>query len=79
MADLRAAGDFGTAGESRVGTGAVGAGVDLVAELERVRSNLLALAAILEDLRTRYNAHTHGGSAPVPAAGEQSPTAFTAH
>lgn len=79
MADLRAAADFGTAGAAQVGTGAVGAGVDVVAELERLRSNLLALAAILEDLRARYNAHTHAAAVPAPPAGEQSPTPFTAH
>ena len=59
------------------GPGATGAGVDVLAELERVRANLVALAERFEDLRTKYNGHTHGGALAAPPAGEQSQVAFT--
>ena len=79
MGDLRAADAAGGPGEAVVGAGAVGAGVDVVAELERVRSNLLALAAVIEDLRAKHNAHTHNAAVAPPPVGEQSTMAFTAH
>jgi hypothetical protein len=54
-------------------------GIDVVAELERVRSNLLAIALIVEDLRVKHNAHTHGGTVPAPPAGEQAVVGYVAH
>jgi hypothetical protein len=79
MADLRAAGESGGPGESTAGAGAVGTGVDVVAELERLRSNVVELARLFEDLRARYNGHTHDGAVGAPAPLEQTPTAFTLH
>ena len=77
MPDLRAADAPGGAGQSTTGPGATGAGIDLVAEIERVRHNLVALAAVVEELRARHNAHTHGGAVAAPPAGERAQTAFT--
>jgi hypothetical protein len=51
--------------------------VDVLAELERVRGNLVALAQVVEGLRAAFNAHTHGGAVGAPPAGEESGTAFT--
>jgi len=53
--------------------------VDVMGELERVRHNLLALAEIVEDLRVKHNAHTHGGAVAAPPAGEQSQKAWTVY
>ena len=51
-------GDSGTEqGEVGVGFGANGR--DLAAELDRLRDYTLSLGEILEDLRAKYNAHTH--------------------
>ncbi len=51
-------GDSGTEqGELGVGFGATGR--DLAAELDRLRAYTLSLGEILEDLRAKYNAHTH--------------------
>ena len=47
-----------------------GAGTDVLAELERVRSNLAALAEVLVSLRARFNAHTHSAAVPAPPAAE---------
>ena len=44
-------------GELGVGFGATGR--DLAAELDRLRAYTLNLGEILEDLRAKYNAHTH--------------------
>lgn len=78
MADLRAAAEGGLTGpgDAAFGPPGVGVGVDVLSELERIRGNLLALATIVEDLRTKYNAHTHNGAVAAPPAGEQSATAF---
>ena len=51
-------GDSGTEqGELGVGFGATDR--DLAAELDRLRAYTLSLGEILEDLRAKYNAHTH--------------------
>ena len=61
------------------GAAATGAGIDVLAELERVRSNLGALAQVVEEIRTKLNAHAHGGTvAPLPG-GEQAVTRYTMH
>ena len=79
MADLRAAGEAGRPGETLAGAGAVGTGVDLVAEVERLRSNVIELARLFEDLRAKHNAHSHAGAVAAPPAAEQTQTAFTLH
>jgi hypothetical protein len=61
------------------GSPGTGAGTDIHAELERLRSNLTALAQVLEDLRAKHNAHTHGGAVAAPPAGEQSNVSYTLH
>ena len=65
-------------GES-FGSPGTGLGTDVLAELERIRSNLAALAQVLEDLRTTHNTHTHGGSVTAPPAGEQTSVSYTMH
>ena len=57
----------------------LGAGADLYAELERLRSNLAALAEVVESLRAKHNAHAHNATVPAPPANEQSTVAFTLH
>ncbi len=79
MPELRAAGAAGGPGESVAGTGAVGTGVDLVAEEERLRSNVVELARLFEDLRAKHNGHSHGGAVASSPAAEQTQTAFTLH
>ena len=61
------------------GSPGTGVGTDILAELERVRSNLAALAQVVEDLRAKHNGHTHGGAVAAPPVGEQSVVAFTLH
>ena len=56
---------------SAFGSPGVGAGTDTLAELERLRSNLAALAQILEDLRTKHNTHTHNTAVAAPPPAEQ--------
>ena len=70
-----------TSGDSSAAFGApgVGAGTDTLAELERIRSNLAALAQVVEDLRTKHNTHTHNSAIAAPPAGEQTQTAYTMH
>ena len=79
MPDLRAAGAGGGPGEALTGTGAVGTGVDLVAEVERLRSNVVELGRLFEDLRAKHNAHSHAGAVATPPTAEQTQTAFTLH
>ena len=61
------------------GAAATGAGIDVLAALERVRSNLAALAQVVEEIRTKLNAHTHGGAVVPPPAGERATTTYTPH
>ncbi len=79
MPDLRAADAGGGPGETVSGAGSVGTGVDVVAEVERLRSNVVELARLFEDLRAKHNAHTHNGAVAAPPAAEQTQTAFTLH
>ncbi len=61
------------------GSPGVGIGTDVLAELERIRSNLAALAQVVEDLRAKHNTHTHNGAVAAPPVAEQSNTAYTLH
>jgi hypothetical protein len=64
---------------SSFGSPGTGSGTDVAAELERIRSNLAALAEVLESLRAKHNTHTHNATVPVPPANEQTTVAFTLH
>jgi len=77
MSELRAA--YAATGEAERDTLVGGAqlGYDVVGELERVRANLVALAQVVEQLRSAYNGHTHNGAVPAPPAGEQSALGYT--
>lgn len=69
-----------TDGESSsFGAPGVGAGTDVLAELERIRSNLAALAQVVEEIRSTFNSHTHAAAVPAPPAGEQATTRYTLH
>ena len=61
------------------GSPGVGVGTDVLGELERIRSNLAALAQVVEDVRTKHNGHTHGGAVAAPPVGEQAAVAYTMH
>ena len=61
------------------GSPGTGAGTDVPAELERLRSNLAALAHVVEDLRTKHNSHTHNATVPTPPLAEQTTIPFTLH
>ena len=61
------------------GSSGTGAGTDIPGELERLRSNLAALAQVLEDLRTKHNTHTHNSTVPAPPIAEQTTVAYTLH
>ena len=63
-------------GES-FGSAGTGAGTDVLAEVERIRWNLAALAEVVEGIRGKLNGHTHGGVVGAPAAGEQAVVPFT--
>lgn len=63
----------------RPGAAGTGAGVDALAELERVRSNLAALALVVEEIRSRLNGHTHLGAAPALPAAERAHTPYEMH
>ena len=65
--------------ERAFGAQGVGGGTDVLGELERVRSNLVALAEVVEGLRGKFNGHTHGGAVVEPPAGEQSAVSYTMH
>jgi len=79
MAVLQAASGGGTDAVEAFGSPGAGAGTDVLAELERVRSNLAALAQVVEDLRAKHNTHTHNGAVVAPPAAEQTQTAYTMH
>ncbi|MAG36105.1 MAG: hypothetical protein CL878_07670 [Dehalococcoidia bacterium] len=79
-------------GESGAEQGGLDAGFgasgrDLAAELDRLRTYTLSLGEILEDLRVKYNAHTHventaatytqNATTQAPPAGSQSTVAAT--
>jgi hypothetical protein len=77
MAILQSASNDGGGGS--FGSPGTGAGTDALAELERIRSNLAALAQVVEDLRGKHNAHNHGGAVVAPPVGEQSNVGYTMH
>jgi hypothetical protein len=61
------------------GSPGTGAGTDVHAELERLRSNLAALAQVVEDLRSKHNTHTHNAAVGAPPAAEQTTIPYTLH
>ena len=61
------------------GSPGTGGGTDVPGELERLRSNLAALAQVVEDLRSKHNTHTHNGAVAAPPAAEQTTVAYTLH
>ena len=69
----------GGAEEKAFGAAGVGAGTEVLGELERVRSNLAALAEVVEGLRGKFNGHTHGGEVSAPPGGEQASVSYTMH
>jgi len=83
MAPVMAQGDGG-AGSTAAGPGGgegLPGGVDLAGELERLRLDVQTLASVVEELRGKYNAHTHventapaytqNATTAAPAAGQQ--------
>ena len=78
MAVLRAQ-DSGAEDVRAFGAEGVGAGTDVGGELERVRSNLAALAEVVEEIRAKLNGHAHGGAVVPPPASERALTAYTMH
>ena len=75
MSDLRMAEVAGTAGEvSTYGGIGIGYGVDVAAEIARVRAMLTATMIVVEELRAAHNAHTHAGAVAAPTGAEASPT-----
>ncbi len=76
MSDLRAAEVPGGTGLAATGPGATGNGIDLPAEVERLRATVNALAVVVSEIQSRLNAHTHSGSTPVLPAGERATTPF---
>ena len=69
----------GAGDERAFGAPGVGAGTDVLGELERIRSNLAALAEVVEALRAKYNAHAHNGAVAALPVGEQSGVGYTMH
>ena len=68
MGELRASEVQQDTGLSSVyGTSATGYGVDLAAEVERLRMNVQVLASVVKELRDKYNDHRHnnGGNSPL--------------
>ena len=75
MSDLRIAEVAGTAGEvSTYGGFGIGYGVDVPAEVARLRAMLTATMIVVEELRAAHNAHTHAGAVAAPTGAEASPT-----
>jgi hypothetical protein len=77
MSDLRAAEvpTMPMAGATS-GAGAIGFGTDVTAEVERLRASILALAIVVDEVRTRLNGHIHGGAAPALPTAERAQTPF---
>lgn len=68
MGELRASEVQQDAGASSLyGTAAVGYGVDLAEEVQRLRMNVQVLATVVKELRDKYNGHRHnqGGNGPI--------------
>ena len=78
MAVMQASGG-GREEERAFGAPGIGGGTDVLGELEPVRSNLAALAEVVEGLRGKFNGHAHGGAVVAPVAGEQEQTQYTMH
>lgn len=67
MGELRASEVQQDGGASSLyGTAAVGYGVDLAEEVQRLRMNVQVLATVVKELRDKYNDHRHnsGGNSP---------------
>jgi hypothetical protein len=78
MAVMQASVGGGEEGKA-FGAPGVGGRTDVLGELERVRSNLAALAQVVEEIRGKVNGHTHGAEVSALEAGEQAQTAYTMH
>ena len=78
MGDLRGSEVQQDTGLSSVyGSSATGYGVDLAAEVERLRMNVQILASVLKELRDKYNTHLHTGGGPAPLSAYVSSLNFT--
>ena len=77
MSDLRAA-EVPTAQISGAtsGAGGIGFGTDVTAEVERLRASILALAIVVDEVRSRLNGHSHGGATPALPPAERAHTPF---
>ena len=79
MSDLRVAEAGGLAGEATTFGGyGVGYGVDVAAEVVRLRAMLTAAMLVVEELRAAHNLHTHGGVVAAPAGAEVAATPLRA-
>jgi hypothetical protein len=56
--------------------GGIGYGTEVSAEVERLRAAILALAIVVDEVRTRLNGHVHGGVVPAMPAAERATTPF---
>ena len=74
MSDLRAA----EVPSSLAGTaaGGTGYGIDVTAEVERLRASVIALAIVIDEVRTRLNGHVHGGAVAALPPAERATTPF---
>ena len=62
---------------SLYGTAAVGYGGDLAEEVQRLRMNVQVLAAVVKELRDKYNGHQHSSGGPVPLTAHLASLNFT--
>jgi hypothetical protein len=77
MTDLRAAQIPQSQASAVTGRGErIGFGTDVTAEVERLRASILALAIVVDEVRTRLNGHGHGGAVPPLPLAERATTPF---